>query len=263
MWAWSLPLSVWLRVAKVKLRYALSLIVAVFVGSVIVNAPAGLLVGPMAEQHVYLEGVSGSVWRGKAQNLSARANGEVITWGQVEWHLSPLSVLSLSPSLAFASELGGQWMQAKVTLDSLESIQLANLQGRVPAAIVRLFAPLSVDGAFEFNFPNLQWSQSLGVLALNGSLRWVDAVWQTQTDRVLLGTYELALNSKGQDIVGLVTTVKGAVQATGELRAKEQNYTVDLLIEPDGPAEQRLRQNLSLIAQPEGNGLRIKLSGQY
>jgi hypothetical protein len=24
-----------------------------------------------------------------------------------------------------------------------------------------------------------------------------------------------------------------------------------------------LRQNLSLIAQPEGNGLRIKLSGQY
>lgn len=254
---------VWLRVVKVKLRYALSLVVLVFIGSVLVNTPAGLLVRPLAQQHVYLEGVSGSIWRGKAQNMSARANGEVITWGQLEWELSPLSLLSLSPSLAFSTETGSQWMQGKITLNSLESIELANLQGRIPAALVRLFAPLSVDGAFEFSFPNLQWSQSLGVLALNGSLRWVDAVWQTQADRVRLGTYELALISKGQDIVGSVTTVQGAVQASGDLRAKEQNYTVDLLIEPKGPAEQRLRENLSLIAQPEGNGLRIKLSGQY
>ena len=263
MRGWSPRQFVWLRVVKVKLRYALSLVVVVFIGSVLVNTPAGLLVRPLAQQHVYLEGVSGSVWRGKAQNMSARANGEVITWGQVEWQLSPLSLLSLSPVVAFSTELGSQWMQAKITVNSLESIELSNVQGRIPAAIVRLFAPLSVDGAFEFNFPSLKWSQSRGVLALDGALRWVDAVWQTHTDRVRLGTYELALTSEGQDITGSVTTVQGAVQASGDLRAKAQNYEVDLLIEPSGPAEQRLRENLSLIAQPEGSGLRIKLSGQY
>ena len=263
MWVWLPRRFVWHRVAKLKLRYALSLVLVVFVGSVLVNAPASFLVKLLAQQHVYLEGVHGSIWRGKAQSLSARANGEIISWGQVEWQLSPMSLLSLSPTVAFSTELGSQWMQAKVTLDSLESIQLEHVRGRIPAAIVRLFAPLAVDGAFEFSFPDLQWSQSRGVLALTGSLRWIDAVWLTQTDRVRLGSYELALTSEGPDIIGSVTTLKGAVQAAGELRAKDQNYTVDLLIEPSGPAEQRLRQNLSLIAQPEGKGLRIKLSGQY
>lgn len=244
-------------------RFAIALFAVVFFGSIVVNTPASLLVEPLARQHVFLEGVSGSIWHGRAQSLSARANGEVISWGRVQWQLSPLSLVRLAPSVKFSTELGSQWLQARVQVSHLDSIQLTDVQGRIPAGLVRLFAPLSVDGAFEFNFPSLLWSQGAGVLALEGALRWIDGVWITQVDRVRLGTYQLTLQSQGEEIVGTVSTEQGAVKAAGEMRAKEQNYTVDLLVEPSGPAEQRLRQNLSLIAQPEGRGLRIKLSGQY
>ena len=246
-----------------QIRYAIGLFAVVFFGSVVVNTPAGLLVEPLARQHVFLEGVSGSIWRGQAQNLSARANGEVISWGRVQWQLSPLSLLSLAPSVQFSTELGSQWLQAEVRVHDLDAIQLNDVQGRIPAGLVRLFAPLSVDGAFEFHFPRLEWSQSEGVLALEGALRWINGVWITQIDRVRLGTYVLALESKGDEITGLVSTVKGPVQVTGDLRARQQNYSLDVRIEPSGPAEQRLRDNLALIAQAEGSGLRIKLSGQY
>ena len=246
-----------------KLRYAISLVVMVFITSLLVNAPAALLVGPMAQQNVFLEGVSGSVWHGRAQNLSARANGEVITWGHAEWRLSPWNLLLLSPSVEFSTELGNQWMRGQITLTDMESVQLSNVQGRIPAALVRLFAPLSVGGSLAFDFPRLTWSQTAGVLALTGSIRWVDAVWQTQVDRVRLGTYLLALDSSSEEIVGSISTVQGAVQVAGELRAKQQNYSVDILIDPSGPAQERLRQTLSLLAQQEGRALRIKLSGQY
>ena len=50
--------------------------------------------------------------------------------------------------------------------------------------------------------------------------------------------------------------------ANGELQYADGNYAVDLLVQPEGYGQQRLRQTLALIAQPEGDAFRIKLAGQ-
>lgn len=241
----------------------ISALVLFFLVRVVATVPAGLVVKPLAQQNVFLEGVSGTLWQGSAQSLSARANGEVLAWGQVEWSVSLSSLLSLSPQISFATDFGAQWMSGTLTVDGFEAVELQNLKGAIPAELARLIAPLSLDGTFEFDFEKLLWSQAQGAVAMNGQATWRQALWAAPSERVPLGDYTVLLTSDSNGIAARVGTLSGPVNVEGQVRAADNRYEVDLLINPTGRHEAKLRQNLSLIAVPEAEALRIKLSGQY
>ena len=91
---------------------------------------------------------------------------------------------------------------------------------------------------------------------------WREATWVSAVDRVPLGVYQLSLSSPEDTIRGVVSSSAGTVPANGELQYADGKYAVDLLVQPEGYGQQRLRQTLALIAQPEGDAFRIKLAGQ-
>jgi len=241
----------------------ISALVIFFLVRVVATAPAALVVNPLAQQNVFLEGVSGTLWQGSAQSLSARANGEVLAWGRLEWAVSPWHLLTLSPEVRFSTDFGAQWMSGVVSIDGLEAIELRNLKGAVPAELARLFAPLSLDGNFEFDFETLLWSKAQGAVEMSGQAMWRQALWAAPSERVPLGDYTVSLASDTNGIAARVGTLSGPVNVEGQVRAADNRYEVDLLINPTGRHEAKLRQNLSLIAVPEAEALRIKLSGKY
>jgi len=60
----------------------------------------------------------------------------------------------------------------------------------------------------------------------------------------------------------VLSSSTATVLANGEVAYTGGDYALDLLVQPEGYAQQRLRQTLALIAQPEGDAFRIKLAGQ-
>ena len=241
----------------------ISALVLFFVVRVVATAPAALVVKPLAQQNVFLEGVSGTLWQGSAQSLSARANGEVLAWGKLEWAVSPWDLIALVPEVTFSTDFGAQWMSGNVLFDGFESVALRNLKGAIPAELARLVAPLSLGGSFEFEFEELRWSKDQGATEVSGKARWRNAVWLAPSEKVPLGDYTVLLSSIAGGIEARIGTLSGPVNAEGQLSAVNNNYTVDLAINPTGRHEAKLRQNLSLIAVPESEALRIKLSGKY
>ena len=243
-------------------KQGLLLGLAIFLISSLVRLPAALLAEPLAEQNIFAQGLSGSIWSGRAAALSAKVNGQIIPWGEVSWSLAPLSVFSLSPTLEFRTQLGQQSMAGRMTVAGTEYVTLTQLTGQIPALLARLFAPVSLGGQLIFEFDELLWGKTGGVRRVEGTLVWREATWVSAVDRVPLGVYQLSLSSPEDTIRGVVSSSAGSVSANGELQYADGNYAIDLLVQPEGYGQQRLRQTLALIAQPEGDAFRIKLAGQ-
>ena len=243
-------------------KQGLLLGLAIFLISIVVRLPAALLAGPLAEQNIFAQGLSGSIWSGRAAALSAKVNGQIIPWGEVSWSLAPMSLLSLAPTLDFRTQLGQQSMAGRMLVASTESVTLTRLTGQLPASLARLFAPVSLGGQLIFEFDELLWGKTGGIRRVEGTLIWRDATWVSSIDRVPLGVYQLSLSSSEDTIRGVLSSSAGTVFASGELEYAGGDYAVNLLVQPEGYAQQRLRQTLALIAQPEGDAFRIKLAGQ-
>lgn len=243
-------------------KQGLLLGLAIFLISIVVRLPAALLAGPLAEQNIFAQGLSGSIWSGQAAALSAKVNGQIIPWGEVSWSLAPLSLLSLAPTLDFRAQLGQQSMTGRMAVASTESVTLTRLTGQLPASLARLFAPVSLGGQLIFEFDELLWGKTGGVGRVEGTLIWRDATWVSSIDRVPLGVYQLSLSSSEDTIRGVLSSSTATVLANGEVAYTGGDYALDLLVQPEGYAQQRLRQTLALIAQPEGDAFRIKLAGQ-
>jgi len=78
-----------------------------------------------------------------------------------------------------------------------------------------------------------------------------------------LGNYALEVEQPaGEPLSAQVLTLSGPVQAAGTVRLQGRNYQVDVLVSSAAAMDPQLQQALSLLAQPESGGYRIRMNGE-
>ena len=243
-------------------RYGLGLS-ALLLLVLIVTAPARLLSLLLPAETLLLQGVSGSVWRGQSARCLVAVGHGYVHLGTVSWQLQPLSLLTLSPSLRLQSTWGKQTLSGQVKLRTADNVDLSDVEGRMPAALLRQLMPVMVDGEFSVQLPELRIRDGLPESG-HGRVVWQGATWLAPAGARSLGDYALDFQQlPGQDLVGEVLTLSGPIEASGSISLQERRYEVDLYLQSDRGLDSDLQQALSFLGQPEEGGYRIDLGGDF
>ncbi len=244
-------------------RFSLGLLaaLALFV-SLLVSMPARLLSLLLPEGQVYMQGFSGSLWRGSASRALVRTDVGLLHLGELNWQLSPLSLLSLSPALQLQSRWGAQHVAGRMVLRGEDSFDLEDIEASVSADLLRQFAPVAMTGTLQASFERLQIRHRLPVSA-TGRLVWQNGGWEAPRGYLPLGSYAIDFKpSAGDSINGDVLTLAGAVAASGSVALSGREYDVNVLVRSDSGLDPQVQQALSLIATPEGDGFRVLMNGE-
>ena len=245
------------------LRMGIALFVLLLV-LLAISAPARLLGLLVPSDVLVIRGFTGSLWRGAAAQCVVRVGHGYLNLGNVKWQLEPMSLLTLSPTIALESYWGAQNISGAITLRDVEDIDIdiADLDATVSAQLLRQFAPLQVEGDIAVLAEHVTIRSGLPN-ASKGQIVWRDAAWLSSRGSIPLGSYAMDFSQpQGETLTGEIVTISGAVQAQGSIELKDRDYAVDVFVEADPGLDEQVGQAMSLIAQPEADGYRIVLNGQ-
>lgn len=235
----------------------------VLVFSLLAAAPARLITYVLPEGQVVLQGLSGTLWEGRASRAMVRIPAGFAHLGSVNWSLSATSLLSLSPALAVESRWGSQRFSGEVTSRGENHYWLENVQARVAADLLRQFAPVALGGHFDLQLSELTLENALPNGG-SGRIVWERAAWQAPRGPIALGTYALEFTQPADGpLSGTVLTLAGPLEADGRVAVTGREYLVDVLVRSDEALDGQLTQALTLMAAPEGDGYRLKLDGEF
>ena len=239
------------------------LLALLFLVVLIVSAPARLLYLFVPSEQLLLQGLSGTVWRGIASSVQVRLPQGYFELGEVQWTLSPLSLLTLSPRVSLQSEWGNQAVAGDLVLRGERDLDVRELTLQFNASLLTKFAPVTLDGVFNLQLSELKLRDGLPQSA-DGSLVWQDAAWRSPQGLISLGSYTMEFRQPAGEILrGDVMTLAGPLQAVGFAELDARRYTVDILMGSDSELNPQLQQMFSLIAIPEGTNYRIGVSGEF
>lgn len=226
----------------------------------VVTAPARVI-RPFLPEQLLLQGLSGTLWQGQASRALVAVPGGHLHLGRLSWSLSPLSLLVLAPRLALDGEWGEQRFRGEFVYHSPESMEIAEVNAVVPAALVRQFVPLELTGSFSLLIPRLVVDGGVPVEG-SGRVVWQNGGWVSPQGERSLGSYAVDFaQPEGSALVGEVVTISGELRAAGSASLEGREYGIDVLLSGRGLDDPQLRQALQLVAIPEGEDFRVKLQG--
>lgn len=239
------------------------LLFVVFVGTLVSAAPARLLTSVLPADDIVLEGVSGTLWDGRASRAMVRLPAGFFHLGSVDWTLNGLSLLSLSPRLKVHSAWGAQTLDADIQMHRSGDFTLRDVDASVSADVLRQFAPIAVEGQFQLQVVALRIRDQLPFSG-EGRLVWQDGQWLTPRGQMPLGTYALDFNQvAGEALRGEVVTLVGPVNAEGTVGLVGRSYDIDIFLHAQGGLDAQLKQALSLVASPVDGGYQLALKSDF
>lgn len=220
---------------------------------VIRNIPAqwGL---SLAGASLQAEGISGTVWSGRAANVVLPFQNQRYALGKLEWKLSPWSLLLLKPCLELSSEYQSQSLQGEACVGLGGSSEFNNVVVKLPADIIKLWLPVDgVRGNLLFRVDTLEM-EGERIVKLSGKGRWDDAYYHNSFDWMKLGA--VAFDFRESPDGGVLTEVvdidgplkldllyQFSLQGTFQLKG-------DVIVQPNAPKE--LVQVLTAVADEKG-----------
>ena len=192
--------------------YWITALVIFFLVIVLRNIPAqwGLA---LANVPLQFSGVTGTVWRGQAASVVLPLDGGAYALGEVQWTLSPLSLLAANPCAEIKTNLDNQQVSGTACVGLGGSLQLENTQIAVPAKVAEIFAPIvEVDGEILMHVQSLDFDNNQ-FKEISGSGSWSRARFYNSTSWVGLGTlgFEFAEDGTG-GIKAKIFDVEGPMQ---------------------------------------------------
>lgn len=225
------------------------------------TAPARLLLAIVPAEQIILQGVSGTLWEGKASRVLVASGAGWLHLGVSRWSFSPLSLLTLAPRVEINSHWGRQTLKAELTLHSSHHIELRQLELLLDAAILQQYLPVSLVGDIAMQFEEITVREQYLESAV-GRIAWREGGWLSPQGRRQLGSYALDVQPAASGgVVGEVISLAGDLQANGPVALNQSNYSIDVLLSGPGLDDPLLRQALQLVAIPEGDTYRVKLQG--
>lgn len=245
-------------------RFAGALILALLlVVTLVVSTPARLLGLVLPREQVVMQGFAGTLWNGSASRVLLRLPAGYLHLGSVQWSLDPFSLLLFAPRLSLRAAWGNQTISTEVVLRGQADIDVLDMEGQVSADLLRHFAPVSISGMLSAQFKQFQVREGLPYSG-DGRLVWQNGTWQSPQGLVPLGSYALDFQQPpGEVLLAEVITLSGPLLASGTVELEARHYELDILLAGEDTLDNQLQNMLPLIAVPEGENFRIKLSGDF
>ena len=225
------------------------------------QAPARL-VGVLLPERLMLAAFSGSFWTGEAARGVWRLDDGALILGRVNWHLSPLSLVLLRPTVTIEVAWGGQQLTGAFTRNLSGTVVIKNFYARFDSGLIRQFLPLYIGGRAIADFSEIAVASDK-LLALDGKLLWKNAVWAAAAGDVPLGDYQLRLSNDNNKVQGQVTTLLGTLIVTGDVVVAENNYEIDLDLSGPATTDPELSGALQLLAAPTPTGFDMVIEGSF
>lgn len=217
--------------------------------------PASLVTGFVNNSGIAtIQGVSGSLWNGKAYRITIKQNIELNNsqWSFLLWKI-------LTGKLAI--NVNSQFMENDISAESGISFSgqffINNLRAKIPAQQIAELANIpmvTLSGLININIDSAQWKQGELPLA-NGTINWNNAE-VTVAEMASLGDVTITLfESEQQFLKADIANQGGDIKINGaaELLA-EANYAINIKLLPTASASDNIKQSLGMFAKRQGSG---------
>jgi general secretion pathway protein N len=239
-------------------------LVALGIGAFIVFAlwtlPARIALGWFAPDDMSTAGVSGTLWKGRAEVVQLRDT----LLGGVEWDLNVLALFTGRLSADVKLKRTDGFAQTTMILKPGE-LRFAPLTASMPmSALPQGIAPAGWTGTLNLKLDTLTLDNGWPVDAVGTiEVRDVSGPPQRPVNR---GSYKIALPSQKKTpgaLTGDLSDMGGPLQVAGTVQLKpDRSYLVEGLVatRPDAPAD--LVNTLQFLGAPDAQGRRpISLAG--
>lgn len=207
--------------------------------------------------NVWLTGVSGTLWSGRAANAQMQIEQQSIPLGVFEWRIQPWSLLLLKPCTYFTSGIAQQSARGVVCSRLNGAIEGRDLQVEAPLATANAWLPIKVSGQASIQLRKVLIHQQQ-IKRLEGDISWSNASWNNSKTWVSLGAFAARLASpKNSDsgptaeIFDLAGPLKIALNA--ELKPNRE-WVVSGEITPGPQAPSEIKQALEIAGEARENG---------
>ncbi|HEB94580.1 MAG TPA: type II secretion system protein N [Gammaproteobacteria bacterium] len=245
-------------------RYLLIGLLA-YVIFLLVQFPAGQAyawwkAGPGAQQKVVLTGLSGSVWRGSAQQ--ALIDGQRLQG--LEWRLKPWTVLFGKLEIDYEIRLDDGFLRGSVAADPQGAVAFDTLEAKLPLAQLPLPAIVALQpaGVVNLNLQSVDWNGE-ALLSAQGRLVWSGA-GISLLQPLQFGDLALTLENRDGSVIGELSDAGGPLQAEGLLTLKpDGSYQFTGRFAAREGAQSPLGQALGALGRPGADGrVQVNQSGR-
>ncbi len=202
---------------------------------------------------ITIQGVSGTIWKGKAYLISANnLQFKKTDWSFNLWQLL-IGKLSIDANTIFLDNT----ITAELGVSFLGRYFVNDLTAKIPAKEITQLAniPLAqLDGMIALNIEHAQWQQGELPLA-SGEILWTNAT-VTVADTVSLGNVSIMLGESEQQLLNAEIKSQGGninISGIAELMP-EADYGVNIKLLPTAATNNNIKQSLGLFAEKQSNG---------
>jgi hypothetical protein len=227
------------------------------------KAPARLVGYLLPEDSVHLSGYSGTLWEGVASTAAVATDQGWVQLGRLQWSLSQLYLLLLSPTAQLESEWGQQRFRAHLTLYPSGDIRVLNLDSSFSAALLTRWLPVNLRGDINVTMNRLDLSEGQAQSG-TGRVVWQRAAWRGTRGSQPLGDYVLQFEViEPQQARGEISTLAGPIEIEGKVNLNGRQYAVDATMRSDEPFDPELASALALMAAPVEGGYELKFESEF
>ncbi|WP_189421044.1 type II secretion system protein N [Cellvibrio zantedeschiae] len=146
---------------------------------------------------IAMNGVSGTLWSGRASLASIKVKGVDHSLGQLTWKLNLLSFLTLKPCALIGTHMDNQEFDGVVCMRGKNGITVKDASVSFPAALVQPLLPLAISGQFALTIERLEIGE-LQLLGLRAKATWMDSKIYNGSNWMNLGGIGAELTDDGK-----------------------------------------------------------------
>ncbi len=250
---------------KAKLLLSL-LFLSVFLSSVVIHMPIAWLIQYLPKNsHLMINGVSGTVWHGKAENVSLQQ----YDLGELQWKFEPAELLS--GGAAFFTRFGRgsaiEWDGKGLVGYNLDGLYAKDLLASVKAdrlmKHLKLPLPVHVEGVLELTLKEYQFSAPWCEIA-QGEVVWFDAKLNTPLGAVTPDEAIAALECHQNTLT--LQSVQDSSALSSEFSVElhpDATYKISGWIKPGDELPSKVRAQLKWLGSPDTKGqYKLNYTGQ-
>ncbi len=229
--------------------------IAAYLTLLIATIPAHLISAPVNDMGVInIQGVSGSLWDGKAYSITINNNVE---FKNTQWSFSGWKILVGRIALDLSSQFEENDISAELGLSFAGRVFINNLKAEISAQQVAQLANIpmaQLAGLISINIDSAQWKQGELPVA-SGVINWRNAE-VTVAETASLGDVTITLfESAQQRLQADIKNQGGDIKIDGmaELLA-EADYAVNITLLPTASASNNIKQSLGFFAKRQDSG---------
>lgn len=236
------------------------LCVVTFFYAVLAAIPAKWVLGTV-NQHFpdfYAEGVSGTLWEGRASQVIVKANGVKLPLGETRWALKGWPLLMGRAELELKTKHKNQYLDGDFWFSYPNQFGANDAQASFPASLIRQWYPLPImiNGQIEIAIKSLAAQEHL-VETLDGAISWQGAELNFGQGNMPLGSFVAELSNNDENVImAKLIELQGDLGVSGEALFNQSSraYQAKVYFSPKATANQVIAGTVTQMGLAQSDG---------